>query len=423
MTITTPLLDFDFNSIKESVSWNNPSKKELRMHQIHVYPAKFPSFLVQKTINHIEKKKSTPIETVGDIFCGCGTTALEARLNQKKFWGCDINPVATLISKTKRDKYNQKILENYLDNILVDFENTRTLPDGISNHERLNYWFDSVQIIDLYTLIDSIKKNVPEGKYQDFFLVGFSNILKKTSRWLMKSIKPTIDSKKVAQHVIPSFKKQIKSMIKAVEEAANKIDDCVESKIENKNFLSIKHKEPFLDLLITSPPYVTSYEYADLHQLSTLWLGFVTDYRDLRNGTIGSIYRTTIKNEEKKSLNEVGLNIYNDLLKTGAKNKTSVLKYFLDMKETVNKSYELIKDGGFATYVIGNTKFKGVYINNAKYLAQCLLDTGFENPEILKRKISSKNLTPYRDSNGKFSSDKRHRKVYSYEFIIIARKP
>ena len=28
-----------------------------------------------------------------------------------------------------------------------------------------------------------------------------------------------------------------------------------------------------IDLIITSPPYVTSYEYADLHQLSLLWFG------------------------------------------------------------------------------------------------------------------------------------------------------
>lgn len=34
-----------------------------------------------------------------------------------------------------------------------------------------------------------------------------------------------------------------------------------------------------VDLLVTSPPYVTSYEYADLHQLSLIWLRFGDDYR------------------------------------------------------------------------------------------------------------------------------------------------
>src|SRR4051794_20237388 len=96
------IVDLNFSKIKESRSWNDTKAKELSMHQIHVYPAKFPSFLVRKTINHIEKK-GKEIITVGDIFCGCGTTALEARLLKKEFWGCDINPIATLISKVKRE--------------------------------------------------------------------------------------------------------------------------------------------------------------------------------------------------------------------------------------------------------------------------------------------------------------------------------
>ena len=175
-------------------------------------------------------------------------------------------------------------------------------------------------------------------------------------------------------------------------------------------------------MLITSPPYVTSYEYADLHQLSTLWLGFVQDYRELRKGTIGSVYDIKITNNQKNKLNLVGKNIYSQLLKTKAESKTSVLKYFLDMELTIVKSYSLIKDNGYAVFVIGNTTIKNVYINNAKYLAQCMIEAGFEKPEIKKRKIDSKILTPFRDGNGKFSSDKRHRKIYSYEYILIAQK-
>jgi DNA modification methylase len=420
--MSNQLLSIDFSKIKEASSWNNTKSKELMMHQIHVYPAKFPSFLVRKAINYIEKDKNAKINTIGDIFCGCGTTALEARLNKKIFWGCDINPVATLISKTKRDKYNKRILDGYRDRIFADFDKKEIPPAEILTHERLNYWFKPDRIIELYNLLESIKRNVPKGKYRNFYLVAFSNILKRTSMWLTKSIKPTIDKDKNPQPVTRVFKSQVKQMIKAAEESSKEIDSSFDSSIENKNFLSLNTKKSFLDLLITSPPYVTSYEYADLHQLSTLWLGYVKDYRELRNGTIGSVYKTIVTNEYKKKLNSTGKEIYEELLKTKADSKTSVLKYFLDMKATVKKSYSLIKKGGYAVFVIGNTKYKGVYINNAKYLAQCLIEAGFENPEIKKRKISSKKLTPYRDSNGKFSTDKRHRKVYSYEFILISKK-
>lgn len=422
MTKNNQLLNIDFNKIKETASWNNTSKKELRMHQIHVYPAKFPSFLVPKIFDYIEKRRKVRIKSVGDIFCGCGTTALEAKINNKDFWGIDINPVATLISRTKRNKYDKKKLEKYRDLIIADFGTKKKPPSKILNHERIRYWFDEGQIVDLYNLLTCINKNVPKGKYRDCFYVAFSNILKKTSNWLTKSIKPTLDKGKIPHPVLPAFIQQMKQLVKAVDEASKKIVTTPKSKIENKNFLALKPKSPFLDLLITSPPYVTSYEYADLHQLSTLWLDYVKDYRELRKGTIGSVYDVSISNDKRENLNSVGKEIYEAVLKTNVRNKSSILKYFIDMAKTIQNSYKLIKKNGYAVFVIGNTKFKGVYINNAKYLAQCFLEAGFKKLEIKKRKISSKTLTPYRDSNGKFSNDGRHRKVYSYEYIIIAQK-
>lgn len=67
-------------------------------------------------------------------------------------------------------------------------------------------------------------------------------------------------------------------------------------------------------MLITSPPYVTSYEYADLHQLSSLWLGYADDYRDLRKGSIGSVYNVEDYQIKVDDLNEVGKSIVNQLL-------------------------------------------------------------------------------------------------------------
>ena len=60
------------------------------------------------------------------------------------------------------------------------------------------------------------------------------------------------------------------------------------TQIVTGNFLDEIIEKPKVDVIVTSPPYVTSYEYADLHQLSSLWLGFSDDYRDLREGSIGS---------------------------------------------------------------------------------------------------------------------------------------
>jgi len=93
--------------------WNIGEEKELRMHRIHAYPAKFPAFITTKALGYA-KKKGLSVNRMADVFCGCGTVAFEAKRNNIDFWGCDINPVATLIARAKSKKYNKKRLERYL---------------------------------------------------------------------------------------------------------------------------------------------------------------------------------------------------------------------------------------------------------------------------------------------------------------------
>ena len=100
----------------------------------------------------------------------------------------------------------------------------------------------------------------------------------------------------------------------------------------------------------------------------------------------------------------------------------SIAQYYVDIQNVVNIIRSLLRDGGGCFFVIGNTEYKGIKIDNARHLAQCLLDENFHDIEIKRRKISNKILTPYRDKNGKFTSDKNSRKIYSEEFLIFAQK-
>lgn len=418
------IINLDFNHIKESSGWNKEKENELKMHKIHVYPAKFPSFLVTKSLEYAETNH-VKIQTMGDIFCGCGTSALIAKTKNINFWGCDINPVATLITKVKTESYDETLLVSYYNIITEKYTNSKyVVSNKFKQNSRINYWFEKSQVEKLYRLQRTIRYYVPKGKYRDYFLVAFSNILKGASKWLTKSIKPTVDKNKITKDVDRLFRMQFNLMYKAVKEVNLKpTEKTVTNSIQTINYLNTKSRQPFLDLLIASPPYVTSYEYADLHQLSTLWLGYTTDFRTLRKGTIGSVYHQDISESKiESSINSIGKEIYTDLINAKKSKAKSVAKYFIDINKSIKKSYSIIKPGGLAFIVIGNTKYKEVYIDNARYIAECMFDCGFKEIEVLKRKISSKILSPYRDKDGKFSNDKRKRKIYNTEFVIIAKK-
>lgn len=422
MKIPVSCNKYNLEKLPVSSYWSNEGEKEIKMHKIHAYAAKFPSFVVSKSIEYASKKGLKP-EIIGDIFCGCGTTALEAKRNNINFWGCDINPVATLIARVKSEQYDQSALLEYYNIIITSYETSSIVTeDSVLNNERLNYWFDVATINNLYKLLTIVKTNIPERKYRDFFFCAFSNILKSTSRWLTKSIKPQIDPNKTPQDVKAAFEKQVLFMFKATKQASLLFKSNSETTITTQNFLTIPVKEPILDVLVTSPPYVTSYEYADLHQLSSLWLGYTTDYRSLRNGTIGSLYHNHEVEENFHLLNDYAQATYTELAKFDKSKAKSVAKYFLDMNRIVQKSYNLLKENALSFIVIGNTQYKSIKINNAKYIIDCMKQAGFEDIQVQKRKIGSKNLTPYRDAKGKFTKATSDLNIYSHEYVIIGKK-
>lgn len=412
-------LNFDMIAIQPE--WNMPEKRECRMHSIHAYPAKFPAFITTKAIK-IAEEEGIRVASVGDIFCGCGTVAFETVSNGKHFWGCDINPVATLIARAKSRKYEDTLLEHYCGLIIASYNEIDVDEENeVFQNERINYWFDKRHISDLLRLRTAIKDVVDNELYLEFFLCAFSNILKSCSRWLTKSIKPQVDPEKNPKKVDVAFKEQVRMMRKANAENNSSMEGTAE--VETVNFLEKKIDEPFVDLVVTSPPYVTSYEYADLHQLSTMWLGFTNDFKSFRKGTIGSLHHSEDFAENMKMLNETGQEIVMKIYTVDKKKSRAVAQYYSDMQKAVHKVKDMILPGGACLFVIGNTEYKGVRIDNAKHLVECLFAEGFRDVSVSRRKISNKILTPYRDANGKFAMpDASSKKVYAEEFVIFAKQ-
>ena len=98
------------SELQENASWSYSTQAELKLHRIHAYPAKFPAFITTRALDFAQDD-GLRVRLLADIFCGCGTVAFEARRNSIDFWGCDINPIATLIARTKSGSYQQTRLQ------------------------------------------------------------------------------------------------------------------------------------------------------------------------------------------------------------------------------------------------------------------------------------------------------------------------
>lgn len=407
--------------------WNRESSKSLLMHSIHIYPAKFPPFIADEAFQYAQEK-NVYCAKVADIFCGCGTVALEAKRRGIPFWGCDINPVAVLITKAKTDSYDVSALNIYSKSIdttydeLLQSELFKTCYTTAS--QRLKYWFTEGSYQHLYCLKTAIEERVKEEKYETAFLCLFSSILKNASRWLQKSIKPQIDPSKKEIDIKQVFDLQVKRFIKAVRE----INDIPQKErsvnIQLGNFLHLAKAEN-IDLIISSPPYVTSYEYADLHQLTSLWLGFTDDYRKLRNGSIGSIYDNEDIQLDTLTLNNTASAIVDGLKENAAPPARirAIARYYSDMEHAIEKSIGMLNRSGMVIFVIGDSELKGVKLFNSKHLVECMMNYGLSDIEIGKRIIEKSMCVPYRNAKGRFTKKiSSKNEIYHEEYVITGRR-
>jgi DNA modification methylase len=294
----------------------------------------------------------------------------------------------------------------------------------VPQNERINYWFlpeqkDKLSII-LARLLEIENQNV-----QNFYLVTFAQILKSASIWLQKSVKPTRDLNKKIYNPIELFLTQSKKMIRKHYEFNKILKSEIRENIDKfrniqcSDSRNLPCEDEKASLIVTSPPYVTSYEYADLHQLPSLWLGFMKELSEFRQKFIGSSYKTRENTDLKSELaNKIVSNLKN-------KKQNEVKNYFADMLEAFEEIKRVLKKEGRACVVIGNTEFKGIEIENAEVFKQQFENIGFKTHKIIKREIPSKMLPSTRNpKTGKFGkvTDSNIKMAYPTEYILIMQK-
>lgn len=413
-----------FENIPVSPEWcfKNVKSTQQWTHGYHRYPAKFLPNLVEKLIEDY----TTSNDVVADLFAGCGTTLVEAKIHGRKSVGVDINPVAELITKAKIQPIDPAKLLSRFEALVLRLENYDAKKyKKVIVHERLDYWFAKENKLKIAFIYERILR-LRDENIKMFFLVALSNVLKNCSRWLQTSTKPQVDPNKIPSDPFKAFKLQAKQMIKKNEEFYNElsklkyINTSCEIRLEDARSTTITKNS--IGAIITSPPYVTSYEYADIHQLTGFWFEYIADLQGFRKNFIGTFYSL---NQETHTISFLGQEIVNDLLEKDKRTAKEVANYFNDMNDVIKEMHRILKPGGHACLVIGNTTFLDVKIKSAEVFVELLTECGFSMVDIIKRSIPNKLIPTIRDKkSGKFSKlgNDQSKLVYPEEYILIAKK-
>src|SRR5579872_1464861 len=178
----------------QSVDWDFPvAKTDYLTHRLHPYPAKFIPQIPRKLIEEL----SDPNETVADIFCGSGTTLVEALLAGRHAIGIDANPLACLVSQAKTSRLSGEDLDSLFaladrsrataalidikrEGLFYDphpFVSEATRPSS----EALSFWFDDFIVEELAEILAWCKA-MPTDQSRTAALVAFSSIVVAVSK-------------------------------------------------------------------------------------------------------------------------------------------------------------------------------------------------------------------------------------------------
>lgn len=406
--------DWAFEHVRSTEQWT---------HGYHRYPAKFLPNVVKKLIECY----STPNSVVADLFAGCGTTLVEAKVHGMQSIGTDINPVATLITRVKTTPIPPQLLNQALESVnkrIAQYECSE-----ISNsvpHTRIDYWFrtqEKNKIAYLYKIVNDIQ----DVQIREFFLVTISHILKNCSWWLQSSTKPQKDPNKQIPCPFDAFNHQCAHMMRGNLQYYTQLVDSgfidVTCQILEEDARHTSIESQSVDIIITSPPYVTSYEYADIHQLTGYWMEYFLDIAAFRKLFIGTSYSGV--NEVEITSSKLGQKIIKNLYEQNKRISADVAKYFNDINAVALEMYRILKKNGVACIVIGNTTLKNVHVKSAEVFFDFLKEVGFKKVDIIKRNIPNKLMPTLRDKiTGKFTTteNKNCKRVYPDEYIIIVKK-
>jgi DNA modification methylase len=428
-------------------------------HGYHRYPAKFIPQLVRRIIDEY----SHPYDRIGDPFLGSATTGIEALRAGRSFYGSDIHPVALLISKAKclplEPQYVNYTWSNMMQALSAlpllersfltkeDIEYITQLPIARATpEERLNYWFPLRQRNSLAHILDIVCA-LKDENIRVFFLCAFSNILRRCSIWLSGSTKPQKDIRKMLCDPVEEFRGQIQSMINRnslywKDLQKNSLPPiATESRLhlvqEDVRHLSLANET--LDLLVTSPPYATCYEYSEMHQLTQLWF---EKYHIFQNSTLDyigtkTLARKRIAGEQKitstgslsadKALQQL-YKVADKAKKNGQSTSGDIRQearalhyYFHDMHKALAECARIVASHKYMVLIVGNSFKRGVCIPTSEALCEMAECIGFRVEKRIVRRIPGRVLVPTRDKQtGRFSSVKSSdTTVYPEEHILI----
>jgi hypothetical protein len=337
-------------------------------HDFHPYPHK----IIPQIARALIKKYTAQNDTILDIFCGSGTSLVEANLLGRNVMGVDVNPLACLISRAKTTSLDCNKLDQAVTDLIkkIQFHLTRdgTLQDyterlqpKIQCFKERDKWFSKNALLGLSVIKDLIKR-IDDSEIRDYCMVAFSCIIKEVSQAspLYHLTKVRYPRQITLFRVNNLFKCKLQEMVREMHEYSKKRSNSF-VKVLNQDARTINADKVMgeVDFVILNLPKFNM-DFERCFKIYSWWLDF--DVTTINKNIIGTMKRKQ--------------------------------NYYKDIGFVLGKALDVLKTQKYCTLLVTDSYCAGRHLQHGDQIQQIAKKIGFTFKEKVVRTIPKK-LLPF----------------------------
>jgi len=392
-------------------------------HGLHYYPAKFIPQFPAFFISRFSKKGNLVV----DPMCGAGTTLIESALQGRCFFGLDIDPIGTLISKVATSplagcetehEFNHRVKQLLLriwEKVRYSKSSEVAIPSE-DDFPNAQLWFREDVLKELLLIRNVVLEEVGEP-FRNFGKLCLSSIVRDVSNADPRDIFPQRDQKnpvRPRRDTLKEFENSVWNKFQKVVSFSKRVENRKCGEVKCADAREIPLEDNSAQLIFTSPPYAYAVDYARVQQLSTLLLFLQNkDFKEYRKRYVGTD-RVSLRTEVGTYDGiEFAQGEIENILRADRKCGLVLHQYFKDMYLITEECWRILKPNGCLIYVVGNSTIKKTTFRTNEVFKSICESVGFHVERMLERPYYMYRMSRKRNT---------HSNTVKSDFFLIARK-
>lgn len=362
----------------------------LPRHRWYRFKEGFSAGLVRAFVNdYLDNRKHLNLL---DPFLGSGTTAVEGARLGLNVQGIETNPFMAFLSRVKTADYRGNLnlealavicLKNRVRDKAFELPRYTTLVQ----RRGLNKWLLNHSVAIRFEQIRSAISRIRPSTTRDLLLLALmasveyvANARKDGKCWRYKQRWQELEFN--GNSLEDCFASQILRFAEDIQKFPSLDGTALITKGDARGMDSLIPRRRIFDALLTSPPYLNSFDYTDIYRPELLLMKKVRSacqLRKLRFATLRSHVQVAWRPSaplEIPILRDVIDKIARDAIWNG-KIPEMINAYFVDLDHVIRQCARRLKVGGIAAFVVADSAYSGVVIPVDLVLKEILRSHGF----------------------------------------------